>query len=243
MLFTLPFLFGLSLSQTVNINAFRLHSTPNKNIDFLDEPKPPDGYTYWNDPRIHNLGNTGLGGTVHATIAPIVTKIIDTITYDGRDIRKEIYNEWKNRDVKVLDFGCGTGLSTSPGATGVDISKEMIQRASKRYKHTDKNFIVGNSENWGKSYSFDIVTCMFVFHELPRSARLKVIENCIRVTGEKVVIIDIDPLYSPSNSMLSGEPYILDYIKHIDQDMKLYGGIKKSIIEGHVVRWDFHKTL
>ena len=102
---------------------------------------------------------------------------------------------------------------------------------------------MGNSEDWGKSYSFDIVTCMFVFHELPRSARLKVIENCIRVTSEKVVFIDIDPTYSPSTSMLSGEPYILDYIKHIDQDMKLYGGIKKSIIKGHVVRWDLYKTL
>ena len=84
---------------------------------------------------------------------------------------------------------------------------------------------------------------MFFFHELPRSARLKVIENCIRVTGERVVVIDIDPNYSPSSSMLSGEPYILDYIKHIDQDMKLYGGIKKRIIEGRVSRWDFYKTL
>jgi len=240
MLFTLPFLFGLSLSQKANINTFRLKTT---HIDYFDEPKPLDGYEYWNDPRIHNLGNTGLGGIIHANIAPIVTKIIDYIAYDGRNIRKEIYYEWVNRDIKVLDFGCGTGSSTLPGATGVDISKEMIQRAVKCYKHTDTNFIVGNSEDWGESYSFDIVTCMFVFHELPRSARLKVIENCIRVTGEKVVIIDIDPLYSPRAFMLSGEPYILDYIKHIDHDMKLYGGIKTIIIEGHVVRWDFYKTL
>ena len=241
MLIRLPFLFVLSLSPRANIN--QLQSKSINHIDFLDEPKPPDGCEYWNDPRIHKLGNTGFGGIIHANLAPIVTKLTNYIKYDGRDIRNEIYNEWVNRYTEVLDFGCGTGLSTPPGGTGLDISKEMIHRATKRNKRNDTNFIVGNSEDWGKSYSYDIVTCMFGFHEMPRSARLKVIENCIRVAGEKVVIIDIDPTYIPSAFMLSGEPYILDYIKHIDCDMKLYGGIKKSVIEGHVVRWDFHKRL
>ena len=72
---------------------------------------------------------------------------------------------------------------------------------------------------------------------------VKVIDNCIRVTDEKVVIIDIDPAYTPSESMLSGEPYVLDYLKYMERDMKLYGGIKTTIISGHVARWDFHKTL
>jgi len=243
MLIGLPFLFVLSLSSRVNIHKFWLQSKSLTNIDYFDEPKPPDGYKYWNDPRIHKLGNTGFGGIIHANLAPIATKLTDYIKYDGRDIRNEIYNEWEKRYAEVLDFGCGTGLSTPPGGTGVDISKEMIHRAIKRNKHSDTTFLLGNSEDWGKSYSFDIVTCMFGFHEMPRSARLKVIENCIRVAGEKVVIVDIDPTYSPGTFMLSGEPYFSDYKNHIDSDMKLYGGIKKIVIEGRVVRWDFYKGL
>jgi SAM-dependent methyltransferase len=243
MLVRLPFILGLSLSRTANFNQFQLQSKTINHLDFFDEPKPPHGYNYWNDPRIHHLGNTGLSGAIHAKISPVISKILNNINYDGRDIRNEIYNEWANRNINVLDFNCGTGLSTQPGGTGVDISKEMIHRATKRNKRNDTNFIVGNSEDWGKSYGYDIVTCMFGFHEMPRSARLKVIENCIRVSGEKVVIIDIDPLHSPSSFMLSGEPYFLDYKKYIDHDMKLYGGVKKVIIEGRVVRWDFYKCL
>jgi len=240
MLITLPFQFGLLLSQNFNTNLFRIKSNPD---DHIDEPKPPAGYNYWNDPRIHNLGYAGLGGIIHANVSPFVIKLINNIVYDGRDIRNEVYREWLSRDVKVLDFGCGAGLSTMTGATGVDISERMIKIAVKRNKHNDTTFIVGNAEDWGESYSFDVVTCMFAFHEMPRSARIKVLENCIRVTGEKVVIIDIDPKYLPSTSMLSGEPYLLDYIKNIDYDMKLYRGVKKVIVEGRVTRWDFYKTL
>ena len=226
-----------------NHNSFTLHSNIRDNIDFLDEPKPPDGYEYWNDPRIHNFGNTGFGGMIHARLAPFITKAIDNIAYDGRDIRKELYHDWTERNLKILDFCCGTGASTPPGATGVDTSKEMIRRAINLNNNNKTDFHIGNAEDWGESYGYNVVTCMFGFHEMPRSARLKVIDNCIRVTDEKVVIIDIDPAYTPSESMLSGEPYVLDYLKYMERDMKLYGGIKTTIISGHVARWDFHKTL
>jgi hypothetical protein len=42
---------------------------------------------YWYDSRIHTLGNVGFWGAVHAAMAPISTKIIDVVAYDGIDIR------------------------------------------------------------------------------------------------------------------------------------------------------------
>lgn len=219
------------------------HCFIKKGIDLFDEPEPPSGFEYWNDPRIHNFGNVGFGGYIHATVAPYITAIIDNIAYDGRDIRKEMLSKWEGKNVKILDFCCGTGLSTPDGATGVDTSEEMIKRAKKLKGNTDKLFHIGNAEDWGSSYSYDIVTCMFGFHEMPRSARLKIIENCIRITSERVIIVDIDPTYVPSSSMLSGEPYVKDYLKYIDYDMELYNGKKTIVLEGHVARWDFYKTL
>ena len=194
---------------------------------------------YWDDPRIHTLGNTGFGGIVHASLAPFVTKLIGNIVYDDRDVRGEIIRQYEGSNKRILDVCCGTGMSTPYGAIGIDMSREMIRMGE--YMKPGRKFVLGNAENWGNTYEFDIVTCMFGLHEMPRSARLKVLENCIRVTNELVVIIDIHPSYIPGESVLIGEPYLLDYLENIEQEMKAWS--KTTVIEGHVMRWDFRKTL
>lgn len=45
---------------------------------------------YWFDQRIHMLGNRGMCGALHAALAPIATKIIDVVAYDGINIRKKV---------------------------------------------------------------------------------------------------------------------------------------------------------
>jgi SAM-dependent methyltransferase len=206
------------------------------------EPQPPSGYNYWDDPRIHILGNTGFGGIVHATFAPFVTKLIDNISYDGRDIRGEAIKQYVKSNKRILDVCCGTGRSTAEGAIGLDTSKEMIRMANWIKPPNDSGkFVLGNAENWGNAYEFDVVTCMFGLHEMPRSARIKVLQNCIRITNERVIIIDIHPSYIPSESMLVCEPYLLDYLENIEEEMKMWK--KTSIIDGRVTRWDFYKTL
>ena len=42
---------------------------------------------YWNDSRIHTLGNIGFWGAVHAIMAPLSTKMIDVVAYNGTDVR------------------------------------------------------------------------------------------------------------------------------------------------------------
>jgi hypothetical protein len=45
---------------------------------------------YWNDSRIHTLGNCGVLGALHAALAPVSTKLIDNVAYEGIDIRKKV---------------------------------------------------------------------------------------------------------------------------------------------------------
>ena len=83
-----------------------------------------DNNRYWFDPRIHNFGNTGIGGLFHSVVAPLATKLIDKLAYDDRDIRDEISSMLANygdggsvvkgteEELKILDIGCGVGMST-----------------------------------------------------------------------------------------------------------------------------------
>ena len=83
---------------------------------------------YYYNPKIHSLGNIGVGGKIHAFTAPFARRMIDHISYKGVNIRKDIMSEY--RDNTVLDLCCGIGDSTPKFATGIDTSKEMINMAN-----------------------------------------------------------------------------------------------------------------
>ena len=46
--------------------------------------------TYWFNPQIHTLGNIGFLGAIHAALAPLSTKLIDIVAYDGQDVRQMV---------------------------------------------------------------------------------------------------------------------------------------------------------
>jgi hypothetical protein len=52
---------------------------------------------YWHDERIHSLGNVGFGGAVHAALAPLSTKVIDVLAYNGTDIRQLVSDYFGNK--------------------------------------------------------------------------------------------------------------------------------------------------
>lgn len=209
-------------------------------------------------PKIHVLGNIGLGGKVHAKMARYITKLIDYNAYNKRNIRNEIYQELiKDYDEHpyILDLCCGVGVSTPnhENCVGVDTSIEMINEAkelNKKYKH---NYIVGNAENTYETYDFkqhfidnynntnfsgfDIVTIFFAFHEIPQEARQDIILYHSRFAKNKLVIVDIDPNYKPSPSMLYGEPYLFDYKANIKKDLLF--AKEDIIIKNHVIMWTF----
>lgn len=206
-----------------NISAFNLIN-----------PKHPKKFRYWDDPRIHNLGNNNL---IHALIAPISTKLIDIISYNNINVRQQILNQIPDNQT-ILDLCCGIGYSTKDNQIGYDNSKTMIDIGN--IIHPNKELKLFNIENLNEDKKFDVVTCMFSFHEIPQKSRKKIIQKSLKIANKRVIIIDISPKKIPSKLMLSGEPYLLEYLQNIDCDLK-YANKNYELIKNHVKIWEFIK--
>jgi len=197
---------------------------------------------YYYNPNMHSLGNIGIGGKLHANLAYTSTKIIDNIRYNGRNIRKEIYQPYLDNNKSILDMCCGVGLSTPPGQIGLDTSIEMLNVAKKNAKIANKNtnFYLGNSETFRPNKEIDIVTCMFAFHEMPNYAHIKIIQNSLMIAKEEFVIVDIAPNYknkNPPKIMLKGEPYLINYLNTINDI--LYDFEEIIYVPNHVHIWKY----
>jgi len=203
---------------------------------------------YYYDRRIHNFGNTGLGGHIHSLLAPYATKLIDDKCYNSVNIRQSIlsnYNQdfYKNHErlPKLIDLCCGTGSSTYSGQLGIDTSQQMLRVAKAKLSAT--HFIKGNAENYGQHQEFDTATLMFAFHEMPNYAHHKIIKNTKRITKHDILIVDISPNYSPSKLMLSGEPYLVNYKATIHEILTQHQFVYLEYIPNHVGLWIYsHNT-
>ncbi len=221
------------------------------NSRLIQIPKPK----YYYDPRIHNMGNIGLGGQLHSLLAPYATKLIDDKCYNSINIRQAIlssynqdfYNKYEHVP-KLIDLCCGTGTSTAANQLGIDSSETMISAAqaqaqatlsqTKQAKKTIKTqFILANAENYGQPKEFDTATLMFAFHEMPNYAHHKIIKNAKRITKHEIIIVDISPNYSPSKLMLYGEPYLLNYKATIHKLLEKHQFSYLEYIPNHVGLW------
>ena len=92
-------------------------------------------------------------------------------------------------------------------------------------------------------FKFDIATISFLFHEVPQEARVKIINNALRISKIGIIIIDISPDYKPSQQMLTGEPYILEYCKNINRDISNfnYHIYNNEIAPGRANIWVINK--
>lgn len=97
-------------------------------------------------------------------------------------------------------------------------------------------------------HSFDLVTIMFAFHEIPIGARELITHEARRILKSKgiLVILDIDPTYMPPKSMLAGEPYIQEYRHNIDRQLAVLPGFsslnRNVVVPGHVISWTLTKS-
>jgi len=93
------------------------------------------------------------------------------------------------------------------------------------------------------SKSFDLVTIMYAFHEIPRSARYRILREARRLLKDNgtLAVIDISTDYNSSPPMLVGEPYVLEYQQNIMQQMGRIQGFcdfkSEIIVPGHVHMW------
>lgn len=195
---------------------------------------------YYYNPKMHTLGNIGFGGKLHAATAPIVTKAIDYVRYNGINIREEITGHYVKNNKTILDLCCGVGISTAEGAIGVDTSHEMLNVAVSLDNNKNKKFYFADAELVRPKQSIDIVTCMFAFHEMPHQAQINVINNAKRIANEEFIIVDISPNYknkNPPKIMLAGEPYLIDYLNNIEK--MLYDFEEIVYVPNHVHVWKY----
>ena len=102
---------------------------------------------------------------------------------------------------RVLDLACGTGrfmetlqaLLPQARVYGVDLSPYYAAMARQRLPQA--NVLVENAEAMPlETGSFDAVTCIFLFHELPHDARRNVMREACRVLKDGAPFVIIDSL-------------------------------------------------
>jgi ubiquinone/menaquinone biosynthesis C-methylase UbiE len=145
------------------------------------------------------------------------------------------------RSARLLDVACGTGGFLAEAkrnyprlaVTGVDLSAPYLAVAKRQLSAWSRvTFAEGNAETLPfADASFDIVTCLYLFHELPRRARQAVANEIRRVLRPDGRLIFLDSLQTGDkadyDAMLDWfpvafhEPYYASYL-HEDLD-RLFG--------------------
>lgn len=203
-------------------------------------------------PSIHNLGNVGPLGSMHARGARVVTSLIDKVAYGGRDMRSEVAEVMKRshpESLSVLEVGCGVGTLTKHLASrfesviAVDTSKQMLHVA-KQQSVEGVELLEMNGVDVAEHVRASVSISCMMFHELPKCAHKEVLRSMIAASDlEEAWIVDIDTTYTPSFTMLSGEPYLPDYLENIDSTIESVCGELSleletfPVVEGHVRAW------
>ncbi len=152
------------------------------------------------------------------------------------------FEDRKCNSVKLLDIATGSGRTlkqlrnTFPKnkILGLDLSDSYLKEASRYIADLDGDLIElikANAENLPfEDNSMQAISCVYLFHELPRTVRQKVLEEIFRVLepGGSVVLADSIQINDSPNfiSIMEGfyknfhEPFYCDYIKD-DIDKKL----------------------
>lgn len=137
-------------------------------------------------------------------------------------------------DARLLDLACGTGRFLSfikdnlPAvhATGLDLSPPYLRAAARTLERWGGVALVqANAEAIPVAdAALDAVTCVYLFHELPRAVRAQVTREIARVLRPGGVAVLVDslqrgdrPLYDPLLERFPvsfHEPYYADYVGH-----------------------------
>ncbi|MBS1985550.1 MAG: methyltransferase domain-containing protein [Bdellovibrionales bacterium] len=141
------------------------------------------------------------------------------------------------RELSLLDVACGTGSFLSfvklnepeLHVTGLDLSPWYLKQARENLREESRaDFVEANAEAIPfRDASFDVVTNIFLFHELPRRVREIVAREMFRVLKPGGLLVFSDSLQSGDKPSFDAsleyfpknyhEPYYADFIK---QDLR-----------------------
>ncbi len=130
----------------------------------------------------------------------IFAPFYDFVVWPASNVRKTAVT-FANapKGVKILDVATGTGKQAFAFAkggyavTGIDLSEAMLKIAGRKNKYKNLKLEVGNATNLPfDANSFDLSCISFALHEMPLSVREKVLQEMVRVTKPKGMILTID---------------------------------------------------
>lgn len=100
---------------------------------------------------------------------------------------------------RILDVATGTGKQAFAFAEkgyeviGIDLSEDMLKVASKKNKYENVKFEVTDATNMPfEDNRFDVSCVSFALHDMPLTIRDKVLEEMVRVTKPKGIIMIVD---------------------------------------------------
>lgn len=136
------------------------------------------------------------------------------------------------RKIAYLDLACGTGGLLKPAlaafprltGTGLDLSEPYLNVAQDRFHTRRARFVTAMAENLPfADNSQDVVSCVFLFHELPPKVRRQVIAEVARVLKPGGSFLFVDSLQTGDVPDYDGllslfpqlfhEPYYTSYLK------------------------------
>ena len=159
------------------------------------------------------------------------------------------------RDVRLIDVACGTGRTLSQLAkahprlryVGVDLSPYYLRAARKLLRDVeDLSLVAENAERlpFADGYT-DIVTCVYMFHEMPINARRNALAEMFRVLKPGGLLVLEDSAQLSDSAHMEGvlrafpqdfhEPFYNNYLEHCLGDLTRDAGFELESMETHLV--------
>ncbi|MFZ5896211.1 MAG: class I SAM-dependent methyltransferase [Myxococcota bacterium] len=145
---------------------------------------------------------------------------------------------------RILDVACGTGrllyqlklAHPQHDYKGIDLSPFYLERARELLAERDVELVAGNSEALPfADASFDCVTSVFLFHELPLRARQNTLREMRRVLTEGGLLVIEDA------AQLLDSPDLRVFLENFGRDMNepFFLGYLKEALEPELERAGF----
>ncbi len=157
------------------------------------------------------------------------------------------------RELRLIDVACGTGRLLAfvkdnyprLAATALDLSPHYLEEAREQLRAwRDIDYVAAPAEQTGlPDASYDVATCVFLFHELPGKVRAQVAREIARLLKPGGLLVFIDSLQRGDRPEYDGlleyfpvafhEPYYADYTRCDLEALFADAGLVCEAVERH----------
>ena len=229
-----------------------------QNFEDLPESIDKDNYPQYYLRNFHHQTD-GYLSDFSASIYDLQVEILFNGTADAmrRRIIKPLKEGLKNfsdkrkSSIKILDVATGSGRTlkqirgafTKEKILGIDLSGSYLKEASRYLSVLDGDLIElikGNAEELPfEDNSIQAISCVYLFHELPRTIREKVLKEFFRVLEPKGILVIADSI------QISDSPDFIQIMENFYKSFHepFYGDYIKEDINAKIKETGFHNVI